>query len=554
MIKGSVIFGTGLAVAAVLLATISMGQSTTQEWLTWQGDSQRSGFAQRERTLTDENISRLELKWRLQLDTQPSVINYYATLTDPLVATDVMTSQGPKNMLFTVGRTDTVYAIDVDSGNVLWQRRFPNAFKPPYPAFTSCPNDLNATPTIDREKSILYVLNSDGKLRGLNLPDGTDRIPATDWVAPYARTWSLNMLDGLIYTAVARGCGNTVANFTAIDLNKPSRPMLRFTTSRGRPAGAWGRGGLVQGAQGLYAQTADGPYDPASGRFGNSVVAISKDLQLQDSFTPLNEAWLNQKDLDFGSASPIIFEFEKWKLVAAAGKEGVVYLLDAENLGGKDHRTPLYASPRYGNDAATFGFTGVWGSVSTYRDAAGQRWLLVPMQGPVAKDAPKFEYTNGPVHNGSVMAFLVKVENDRPVLVPKWVSRDLELPGMPVGTAGGVILAISTGERGRFAAANRAAQEARAVATKLGANAIGDLFQNWNAANSGGQGQKQDEAARRTEFDHAVLYAFDPATGKELYSSGDVLDSWNHYGGIAVANGRVYVTTWDARVYSFGLK
>ena len=89
---------------------------------------------------------------------------------------------------------------------------------------------------------------------------------------------------------------------------------------------------------------------------------------------------------------------------------------------------------------------------------------------------------------------------------------------------------------------------------QVGANAIGDLHQNWNAANRPGQGQVQGEAAKKSEFSHGAVYAFDAATGKELYSSGDLLDSWDHNGGMAVADGRVFVTTWDARVYSFGLK
>jgi outer membrane protein assembly factor BamB len=53
---------------------------------------------------------------------------------------------------------------------------------------------------------------------------------------------------------------------------------------------------------------------------------------------------------------------------------------------------------------------------------------------------------------------------------------------------------------------------------------------------------------------HAILYAIDPQTGDELYSSGDTIDSWNHYGGLALSDGNVYVSTWDARVYAFGLK
>jgi hypothetical protein len=53
---------------------------------------------------------------------------------------------------------------------------------------------------------------------------------------------------------------------------------------------------------------------------------------------------------------------------------------------------------------------------------------------------------------------------------------------------------------------------------------------------------------------HAVLYALDGATGDELYSSGEDIDSWNHYGGLALSNGQIYISTYAARVYAFGLK
>jgi hypothetical protein len=53
---------------------------------------------------------------------------------------------------------------------------------------------------------------------------------------------------------------------------------------------------------------------------------------------------------------------------------------------------------------------------------------------------------------------------------------------------------------------------------------------------------------------HAVLYALDPATGDELYSSGEAIDSWNHDGSLAVSDGNVFLSTWDARVFAFGLK
>jgi outer membrane protein assembly factor BamB len=53
---------------------------------------------------------------------------------------------------------------------------------------------------------------------------------------------------------------------------------------------------------------------------------------------------------------------------------------------------------------------------------------------------------------------------------------------------------------------------------------------------------------------HATLYALDGQTGKELWSSGQQIASWNHWGGLSVANGRVYISTFDGVQYCFGIK
>jgi hypothetical protein len=52
---------------------------------------------------------------------------------------------------------------------------------------------------------------------------------------------------------------------------------------------------------------------------------------------------------------------------------------------------------------------------------------------------------------------------------------------------------------------------------------------------------------------NAVLQVLDPATGNVLYSSGNMIDSWNHYGGIALSDGRIYMSSYDARVYAIGV-
>jgi outer membrane protein assembly factor BamB len=528
----------------------------TPDWTTWNGDPERSGWARAEKKLSASNAPRLQLLWKTQLDAAPSPVNLHSTITDPLVVNGVSTNRGTKDLVIVASADDSVYAIDAATGTVVWRRDFPNRLKPPLPATGSCPNNLNAAPVIDKTAGLLYVLTNDGKLRTLGLADGDDRVAPAQFTEPYSRNWSLNLANGYIYTSSSRGCGDAISSIEAIKLD-PTRPVVRFYPSTGKASGPWGRGGIVAGPSGVFAQTADGAYDPAAGRFGNSILGLTNDLRLTDSYTPANWEYLNRKDLDLGSASPVVFPFGNWTLVAAAAKEGVIYLLDAADLGGVDHHTPLFASPRYGNDMATFHYTGVWGAMSTWLDPKGDRWLLVPMEGPAAKEtAATFRQTNGSLVNGSVMAFKVVLRGDRPVLEPQWSSGDLDVPGIPV-IADGVIYVLATGDR---AGEVRRPTNVPRKAGKPPLSAIprgvpgADRDSAWIASQYGPDGQ---EVGRRfsggRDSTHAVLYALDAGTGKELYSSADTIDSWTHYGALAISNGRIFVSTYHGRVFAFGL-
>jgi PQQ-like domain len=507
----------GVARLAVFLVPgVAAAQS---DWLMWGYDQQRSGWNRSENVLTKDNVSQLELKWKAQLFTPPRE-EVLSTLTAPLVAS-VDGPRGPITRVFVVGSDNTVYAINSDTGELAWQRRFPNTLTAPARGDYRCPNTQNATPVIDKDAGIIYVSMSDGKLRGLNLVDGTDRMAPADFTSPFARNWSLNLIDGIIFSPTARGCANTRTRFTALNLNDPARRTVDVYTSaavpsgKEDPAGAWGRGGLVLGPKGLYAQTADGPYDPESGQFGETVVAVSlKDFRLVDSYTPPNWEYLNKKDLDTGSASPVIFPFDKWMLVASVGKESVIALLDANNLGGADHHTPLYQSPRWGNDEEMLHDRGIWGSMATWQNGQGKRFVLMPMQGPPSKGAPKFKYAYGNAEQGSIMAFEVRMDPDKgkPLLDPLWISRDMHAPDPPV-VANGVVYALQTGKN---------ATETR----------------------SGG----------KLATPNAILYAFDAETGQQLFSSEKLIDSFTHFSEPVVAGGKVYVSMWDGKVYAFGLK
>jgi outer membrane protein assembly factor BamB len=540
------------------------------DWLTWGYDQERSGWNKAETTLSKENVSGLVLQWSAQLPIPPREIAL-STLTAPLVVEGVTTSQGRRTLVFVVGSDDTVFAIDADIGKVVWRKAFPNSLTPPQTATWLCSNTQNATPVIDKQKGIIYLNTSDGKLRGLSLSTGDERMTPTDFVTPFARNWSLNLIDDVIYSPTARGCGGAIANISAMDVSNLAQPRVsRLYTSGGRPAGAWGRGGVVRGPRGIIAQTADGLYDPAAGSFGETVMTLApKELRIVDSFTPSNWKYLNSRDLDLGSTGPVVFPFQGRTLVATIAKEAVMYVLDANALGGLDHSTPLYQSVRLGNDDEMLGGRGVWGSIATAADPQGRRFLYVPMWGPPSKSAPAFAFSYGDAPRGSIMAFEVSGAGDRVSLIPAWISRDMHVPDPPV-VANGVVYAIQTGENtvqnprpGGDVRVDPDAAGGAARGPATSAGQPGAAQGTTPGAGGGGGGRGGADAAatalaaaklRATPVTNLVLYAFDAQTGKQLYSSEKIIPGWVHYGEPVVAAGKVFVVTWDAHVYAFGLK
>lgn len=504
------------AVGLTLLLSAAAGAT---DWLTFGHDPQRSGWAFEETLLTPENVSNLGLKWKTKVKNE-----FYSlsALTAPVVASGVSTSHGVRTVVYVAGIAGTVFALDAESGEELWAHTFKYVVLPRKGGLQGtflCPNGITATPVIDRRTGILFVIGGDGALHGLDLGSGQVRYGPVQFVAPYSKNWSLNLLDGKIYTVLAQGCGNGTSGFYSVDIANAHHPVIRqMLLSNTDTAGIWGRGGPIIGTNGrVYGGTADGQFDPIAGDYSNSVVAASlPDLNLVDYYLPVNWPYLKKKDFDLGSASPIYFGWRNRNLVASAAKEGVVYLMDADALGGRDHQTTLYTTPQLGNDkAACCEGMGIWGGLSTARDADGQTWLFVPMGGPPSANGPKYPVTNGENPHGSILAFKVIADpkTQNPVLEPAWISGDFDLPD-PVVIANGVVFALSTGE---------------------------------NAVQRGG------EAKRLLNTHSAVLKALDMKTGKELYNSGAAMTSWVHFSGLAVANGQVFAVDHDSNVYSFGL-
>ena len=503
------------------LAALLLTRLIAANWLSYGNDPQRTGWSPQETEINRDNAKSIGLLWKTHLENEPRELN---SLTAAVAVEWVTTDKGMAEIVIVGGASDNLFALNAGNGKLLWKKTFEAETKPRQQPFWLCPNALNATPLIRKDglSATVFAVAADGKLHVLNAINGEDRKPPQKFVPPYSKNWSLNLFAGVLYTTISQGCNGARSGVYALDLNAADQTPAFFQSANGG-AGIWGRAGVAISKSGMvFAQTGDGSYDAARGQLPDTVLQLNtKDLKLVDYFTPSNHLYLTRKDLDMGSNSPTVFSLNGREIVAAGGKEGVIYLLDAKHIGGPDHKTPLFRSPLLANEDADFAGRGFWGAFATAEDEQKNRWLYAPASG-VAASGAKFPVTNGEAPNGSIMAFRVEEKDGQPSLVPAWISRDMNLPEPPI-VAGGLVFAISNGE---FARQSKGAD--------------------------GGLYSSAERAAKHVG--HAVLYAFDATTGKELYSSDDTMPGWTHFSGISISGGKVFVTTYDSNIYAFGVK
>jgi outer membrane protein assembly factor BamB len=531
------LLGAGLAGVsdrgAAPLGAVVAAQSPDRlvNWLTDGGDNQRTGWAKEEKILTRDNVGRLKLLWTLETGNQPRALH---NLMPVLVIAQLPTAAGTRQVAIVNGISDNLYGIDVEKGTLLWQRHWD--YEPPQTGRGGGrgggqpedprrigflrPGGSSDTPVIGppdaRGRRPVYFVTGDGMLHTVDAATGEDLQPPFMFHA--GKGWSLTLDGNLLWMA------NTYAGISvaAVRLDDPSHTVMTFNAGSG---GAWGRRGVVLDSTGAaWTTTGDGVYDPASDppRYGNSVVGVhivDGDLKLKDYFTPSNWEWLRKRDLDPNN-TPTIFSYKGRELMAASGKECAVYLLDPRSPGGADHQTPLYKTPLFCNEEVDFQDAGSWGALSTWEEADGTRWVLAPFWGPVHSQF-KAPIMNTPVATeGGVAAFTLKDASGTLTLEPAWVSRDMRR-GEPVIIVNGMVIGYGSGEETRQAWPD-----------------IGLQF---------------DSSIRAARGTHATIYALDAVTGRELWTSGDQMKGWNHFSGVTVVNGRIYLGTYEGTLYCFGV-
>jgi outer membrane protein assembly factor BamB len=508
----------------LIIAAFCCGLLPAANWLTDGGGPKRDNWQKDEHILTRDNVKNLKVLWKLKLPNEPREMH---SLFPPLIIDKVKTDQGVKQIAIVAGISDNIFGIDVDAGKVMWHKHFT------YPPITEgrglrsgdplCPGGQTATPIVGPPDSngerTLYAMSGDGMLHSLSVANGEDLAPPVKFGFPNGKSYALNMWKGVIFTTTSQGCNGNPNQMWAIDVNDPTHKVMTFNPGSG---GMWGRQGAAIDSNGVaWAPTGDGTYDPANQMFGNGLIGArveDHELKLADWYVPKNWFWMQKRDLDM-QVTPAIFDFKDRELMVAGSKECVVYLLDTAHSGGNDHQTPLYETPLMCNQDVNFASAGIWGSMASWLDAQGTRWVLTPFWGP-PRESFKVPVSYGPVKGGAIVAFKVEDNGGKITMLPAWMSRDMDRAEPPV-IANNMVFAYGSGEYTEQAYPDRG------------------LFDN--------------SPLRVSRSGHATLYVLDAETGKELYSSGDQITSFAHFTGLSVANGRVYLGTYDSTLYCFGL-
>jgi hypothetical protein len=531
-------------------------------WSTAGGDEQLTGWQKSESQLTRDTVKNMKFLWKIKLGSQP-----VTEPTEPLFGGHTITNYGFKDIAAVLGPANTLTSVDYELGTVLWQRKVtppPHAGLPcpsgqfasfviqPAPTFgfgrgrgaagrgaagrgaagrgsaPAGPPPEPPTPEAPRVGAAgggfggirgIFVLTPDGQVHEQLLTNGWDYGTPVKFLAPDSNMGFPTDHDGTLYVNTSGSCGGAPNGVFSLDMSTAEYQKASYKSGDVGVTGTDG-GALSTDGKTLYATTGSGAANGAA--HPNSVLALdAKTLELKDYYTPSGGEAAAKADIN---VSPVAFSYKGKDYVAAYVAGGRLALLDAESLGGSNHRTPLAITPALSKN----GGVGAWGRLASAEDAGGTRFIYVSVNGPLAADA-KLPMANGSVTDGAVVAFKVEGEGSALKLTPAWVSPNVADPspasivmnaappnvdnfGQPLGAApsvvtpvklGGIVFTLAEGEPGKS---------------------------------------------------HARLYGFDAETGAQIYSSADEIASAANQASISISGGHVLFVTADNTLYAFGVQ
>src|SRR5262245_60686187 len=130
-----------LCAASVLVLT-SAALAQGRDWITTNGDAQRSSWVRSDAKINKDSMSKpgFTFLWKMKLKNPPRQLN---SLTPPATLDRLIGYRGFRMLGFLSGSSDNLFTIDTDLGRMEWERHL-NASAPAGPGTLSCPGGLTA--------------------------------------------------------------------------------------------------------------------------------------------------------------------------------------------------------------------------------------------------------------------------------------------------------------------------------------------------------------------------------------------------------------------------
>lgn len=367
-------------IVAVIFSVLCLGPSlaaASNDVLTQHNDNARSGANTNEKILTPANVN-VNSFGKLFTQNVDGII-----VGQPLYASNVLMSDGKAhNVVYVATQHNTVYAFDADdmqgaNANPLWSVSLNEGGTSDPIADYGCTGThyteigITGTGVIDPGKTTLYIVAKTlaGTVRNfgfhaLDIRSGkellggpvtiTGTVPSTTGQGTFNPIYQLQrpallLQNGLVYVGFGgNGCdvysyGGWLFAYNASTLQQEAAYL---STPNGQRGAIWqGGSGPATDEQGnIYVATGNGTYDGPQGshNYGDSLLKLGwngSQFDVLDYFTPYDQDMLNRYDLDLGSAGPLILPDQSGIYpheLIAGGKEGTLYLINRDNLGGFD--------------------------------------------------------------------------------------------------------------------------------------------------------------------------------------------------------------------------
>jgi hypothetical protein len=424
--------------ALFLLCVIGIfaSRSPAADVLTQRNDNFRSGLNLSETKLTPAAVKSPGAFGKLysrHLDA-----NAYA---QPLYVSHLDINGKKRNVIFVATEHNSVYAFEDFPGDPnpnrppLWQRNLGPSiptttldedFHDDPPGCTDLTTEIGitSTPVIDRARNLIYVeakTKSHGQYahtlfaldlrtgeivhqtpiqatvvgRGIGSEDGKITFqPAIQHNRP-----GLLLDHGRIYIAFASHCDTGDFHGWLFAYDAADLKLIDVFITTPNTTGKYnGEGGIWQSGAGpsadeqgnVYVEVANGGYDPNVMDFGNSVLKLALvegKFKLRGWFTPTDEEVLKIQDCDLGSCAPLVIPGTD--LLIAAGKEGIMYLLDRAAMNGQVaalQEIQVTPGPYYFGPATNYGSVRYWnlhGMALQYQTPAGRFFYICGEEDPI---------------------------------------------------------------------------------------------------------------------------------------------------------------------------